>query len=268
MSFRAKRREFRDNLPEDEGAEMNDTTLQMLETIGGFKTRPKTALAPLPEGALIPVGDGALQMGGYRLTRVGLVAEEGATVETWQQLGGLLFSLEGAIQWLIGDWIINGEFQWGQTYDEMERISGRENATLRDYVYVASNVQLSVRTDKLSFSHHKLVASRTEENQCEWLVWAIENKISVAKMRDAMDGVDHPPAPSLNATIAKPKKSSTGGYKPPRPVTQAKGAVSYTLDLVTRKPINEFTDDERGAVRERMPYLRDLLAWLDRELGE
>lgn len=236
----------------------NDQTMALFEEMMGkaVRQRPDSSAISIPEGALIPVGDGVLQMGGYRLTRVGLVVEEDATVETWQQLGVLLFSLEGSIQWLIGDWIINGETQWGQTYDEMERISGRENATLRDYVYVSRHVQLSVRTDNLSFGHHKLVAAYPEADQRKWLEWAAQARASVADLRKALNGIGD-----------GNDGGSSNGYKPPKQVARAKAPISYTLDLVTRKPTSEFSVQERAAIQERIPYWQDVMDWLNQEFG-
>ena len=44
-------------------------------------------------------------------------------------------------------------------YDDIADETGYDKQALRDIKYVAQNVELSLRNDNLSFSHHKEVAS-------------------------------------------------------------------------------------------------------------
>lgn len=203
MSFRNKLQQRQQS--QEDAPVHNDQTMALFEEMMGKAVRQRSGADTItvPDGALIPVGDGALQMGGYRLTKVGLVAEESATIETWKQLGGMLFALEGSIQWLIGDWILNGEFQWGQTYEAMAEQTGYEVKTLREYKYVCRSVHLSIRMDKLSFGHHQLVAKLSQDEQVKWLEWAANcNPIpSVAEMRKAMRG--KPDKPTLPERVAE-----------------------------------------------------------------
>lgn len=132
-----------------------------------------------PDGSL-PFSDN------FRLTRVGLVTESIATIEEWQALGGLLRQLEGSIQWLIGDWMAYGERQWGKTYEQVEQETGYAYQTLRDYAYVSKAIDLSIRIDKLSHAHHRLVAALPREQQLHWLEQAAANGWSVAAMKKHM----------------------------------------------------------------------------------
>lgn len=136
--------------------------------------------------------DGKIRAGNFTLMPVGLHMEQAATVDEWREVGGILRRLDASIQWLIGDWMAYGERVWGQTYEQVAAETGYSYQTLRDYSWVARNVGLSIRIDKLSFSHHRLVASLSPEQQQEWLDYAVMNNLSLSQMRQAIEG--KPPA--------------------------------------------------------------------------
>ena len=124
----------------------------------------------------IAVGsDGAIAAYDYRLTGVGLdPAAQSTDKANWEQLGQLLFRFDRSLQWLIGDWLLQGEDNnWGR-HEEIAAELGYEVRTLYDYRYVARKVDFSVRTEKLSFGHHKLVAHLDTEQQRFWLERAVE----------------------------------------------------------------------------------------------
>lgn len=145
----------------------------------------------VPANALIALGDGSMQFGNYTLTTRGLIGGEDAEPEQWQLLGNLLQKLEGAIQWLIGDWVLQAERKWGATYETVAEKTGYAYDTLKDYAYVARNVEMSVRTDQLSFGHHKLVAAMPVDEQRAWLDWALSQNASISQLRKKI----HPPTP-------------------------------------------------------------------------
>lgn len=145
----------------------------------------------VPANALVALEDGSMQFGSYTLTVKGLLGGDDADRAQWKLLGKVLERLEGAIQWLIGDWVLQAEYKWGEKYDVVAQKTGYSPATLKDYVYVARNVKMSVRTDKLSFGHHKRVADLPEEDQRAWLEWAVSQNASISQLRKALK----PPTP-------------------------------------------------------------------------
>lgn len=150
-----------------------------------------SALSDIRNGkppAIVPVtDDGRLEFRGWQLTPVGLVPPTNADVESYKEIGRTLLRLDSSMQWLIGDWINTGDnFQWGETYNLIADEFGYEPKTLRQYAYVARNVEMSVRTDKLSFGHHERVASMEPEAQEHWLERAANEGLSISKMRAAI----------------------------------------------------------------------------------
>lgn len=129
--------------------------------------------------------DGQLVPGPFELKATGLVVKGKPTAKQWDQAGGMLCQAHGALQWWIGDWLLYGEGkpEWGDKYAEACERFGREEQTLKNYKWVASEVQLSVRTDNLSWEHHKLVAPFTTSKQKRLLRKAEKEGWSVAELR-------------------------------------------------------------------------------------
>lgn len=138
--------------------------------------------------ALVPAADGTMRFRDYILTRRGLMMTGEVDTEAWEQLGQLLFSLEGAIQFLIGDWLLQAERQYGYTYKQIAEHFGRDVETMYTYVWVCKNVNFSTRIEKLSFGHHRLVAGLPEDRQRELLEQAAERDLSVRAFEKLIKG--------------------------------------------------------------------------------
>lgn len=136
--------------------------------------------------------DGTLYLGAFILTPVGLKVQGQIDEDDWLAVGGALRRLQSSLQWLIGDWLLVGEREWGVTYEKVAALTGYDVATLRDCAYVSSHVRMSIRIDKLSWTHHRLIAALPEDEQRQWLKWAASQpkRPSVAALRAALQGVE------------------------------------------------------------------------------
>jgi len=105
----------------------------------------------------------------FRLTSLSLVVEGTPSLSEWQEAGRLLGKASGAVQWWIGDWLTYGNQKYGEMYKDAEKLTELENKTLRNFKYVASKVEMSLRRDILDWHHHALVASLNPKKQQYWL---------------------------------------------------------------------------------------------------
>jgi len=163
----------------------------------------------LPDDALVPADDGTMTFRGFTLTATGLVPNEDASPESWDQVGDLLFRLEGALQWLIGDWLVGMERRYGVTYQQVAEKVGRDKDTLYNYVWVASRIEISRRREILFFGHHQSVAGLPPDEQDQWLDMAEVEGWSISRLRKAIRD-DRP-------TLPKPQgyeRLFDGGNKP------------------------------------------------------
>lgn len=101
----------------------------------------------------------------------------------WISAGRRLGAIGRCSQWWIGDWIRYGTSKWGEKYVEAARITGYDVASLRNMAWVASQFELSLRNDKLTWSHHVLLAPLDPAEQKRWLDRACAERLSVADLR-------------------------------------------------------------------------------------
>ena len=119
----------------------------------------------------------------FRLHKNGLSPIGKPTFTNWQECGVFIQEAEKSVQFWIGDWLNFGEKAWGKKYEEALEKTGLDYQTLRDYKWVASKVPLSSRNDKLSFHHHREVASLTPEKQTYLLNKAASLSWSLIKLK-------------------------------------------------------------------------------------
>jgi len=98
-----------------------------------------------------------------------LTLREGLSWERWVEIGNTLQQMEKSVNWWVGDWLQYGERTYGEKYTQAVEATGMKAQTLMNYAWVASKVNLCVRRDSLSWSHHKEVASLPEPKQAQWL---------------------------------------------------------------------------------------------------
>ena len=144
-------------------------------------------------------------------SRVGFDLPDSLTSDEWQSIAEMVISADNGMQWLIGDIIrrYREEWGWGNMYDVAGEMFPRyKEKALRNMVYVASNIQLSLRKDNLSWTHHMVVASCTDAQQAEYLQYAVDHPMSVSEFKDYVRG----------------RQGDKPARRLPRPLTEEEGA--------------------------------------------
>ena len=137
------------------------------------------------------MSEDTLQVGAkFKTSAVGLVAKGKATIVEWEIALSVACGIAKSSPWWIGDLLNIGEHTYGEKYSQALNDTGFDPGYLRNLSYVCGRVQLSLRSDKLHFSHHVLVASREPDEQKKWIILAVNNKWTVKQMREAMQGKD------------------------------------------------------------------------------
>lgn len=140
--------------------------------------------SPAPNG-IVPQPDGSLSYNDMRITQKGIdLSQTEIAQDEFAVFFDFILRLEGSIQFVIGDLVVYGKaHKWEDVFQQIAAESGREISTLYDYSWVCGNIPFSVRTEKLAFGHHKLVASMKPADMQKWLAAAEREGWSVSQMR-------------------------------------------------------------------------------------
>jgi hypothetical protein len=117
------------------------------------------------------------------LSKIAWVPQRDLGHSDWLAAGRRLGAIGRCSQWWIGDWVRYGTARWGEKYAEAARVTGYDVASLRNMAWVASRFDLSLRNDKLTWSHHVLLAPLESAEQRRWLQRASDERLSVADLR-------------------------------------------------------------------------------------
>lgn len=124
-----------------------------------------------------------IEYSGFRLTKTRLKPIGKPTFKQWEECGKFIKKAEQSIQFWVGDWINYGEKSYGNKYTKALETTDYEQATLHNTSYVARKVEPSLRSEDLTFSHHKEVAPLKPKEQKEFLDKAEKDKLSVSELK-------------------------------------------------------------------------------------
>lgn len=116
-------------------------------------------------------------------TEIGWLPQGDMPFEQWEQAGRRLLRVGRAVQFWIGDWILYGERNYGDTYRTAIDRTGYEYQTLANIVTVCREIESSRRREQLTFTHHAEVAPLEHGRQEELLDRAVTEGWSTAHLR-------------------------------------------------------------------------------------
>jgi N6-adenosine-specific RNA methylase IME4 len=130
------------------------------------------------------------QNGFFKPTATGLVITGEPPYEIWEAYGKKLRFVEGAIAWLVGDWLNYGELHYGELYAQALD-AGAPPQTWMNYKWVAGRFETSRRREVVSFTHHSEVAALDPEIADALLSAAAEKHLSSRDLRTLVRHLRH-----------------------------------------------------------------------------
>ena len=114
------------------------------------------------------------------VSRIGLQISDKLSVEEWQELATSIGEAASSIAFIVGDWLVYGQSLFGTggepdrkvdhpSYQLALKATGLDLSTLQNYAYVSRNVPYSLRTERLSWEHHRLMAKLPEGDMQDWI---------------------------------------------------------------------------------------------------
>ena len=114
------------------------------------------------------------------VSRIGLQISDKLSVEEWQELATSIGEAASSIAFIVGDWLVYGQSLFGTDGDPDRKVdhpsyqlalkaTGLDLSTLQNYAYVSRNMPFSLRNERLSWEHHRLMAKLPEGEQQDWI---------------------------------------------------------------------------------------------------
>jgi hypothetical protein len=115
------------------------------------------------------------------ITRLGMRINGNLSVEEWQELATCIGELATSIAFIVGDWLVYGQQSlfgidgWPDrrvkhaNYDFALKSTGLDLSTLQNYAYVSRSIPYSVRSERLSWEHHRLLAKLPDADMQNWI---------------------------------------------------------------------------------------------------
>lgn len=142
---------------------------------------PNTSSVEIMSSEIIKAGDGTIHLSSLGVQFDGDVPEQSVD-NLLRDIG----SVTRGCMFVIGDAINYAEGKWGDKYEHWIAVSGLEYGTLRNAASVARKVHLSLRSDNLTYDHHKMIAPLPPDEQRHWLDLAEEKGMSSRRLRKSL----------------------------------------------------------------------------------
>jgi hypothetical protein len=134
-----------------------------------------------------------IQTAKVSLTTVGLTVIGALEYDEWLDLMKTLVRLETAFQFAIGDALIFGEAAYGEKYSQAMDATGLSYQSLANMVWVSKHVPIPNRLEDVSWTHHRVVASASVEDQPGLLAMARDQRMSASALHAHMTGKESRP---------------------------------------------------------------------------
>jgi N6-adenosine-specific RNA methylase IME4 len=186
-----------------------------------------------------------------QLNKTNLVFKRDVNKDEWMQVFKGLKTIEGCVQFWIGDALAYRQQKWGM-YDDIAEEVGINKKELSDLKWVAENVKSSGRQENLSYNHHREVAKLEPNKQEQFLNKAVEEKLSVRDLReeikkDARKDLKQPEFPNNKYRVIYADPPWAYNDKCENGAIQSRGAnevyPTMSLDEICTLPIEDLSQD-------------------------
>jgi hypothetical protein len=127
------------------------------------------------------------------ISPIGLQFTGELTLDEWKSLAPALGQAARSVAFVIGDWLVYGDSLFGTDgpptrrvaavlYEYATKHTGIDIPTLQNFAYVSRNVPYPLRTEQLSWEHHRLLAKLPEPEQASWIQTCISENQSGQRM--------------------------------------------------------------------------------------
>lgn len=125
---------------------------------------------------------------GVHGTPTGLAFTGDLPFDQWEVLLNRLYTMNGAIQWMLGDALNYGNARYGEKYSQALESTKLTYSALANFSWVARSVPPENRNANLSWTHHRIVSKLDLEEQKKVLDEAERKGWSVDTLTEVVRG--------------------------------------------------------------------------------
>lgn len=127
------------------------------------------------------------------ISRTGMLITGKLSVEEWRDLAPSIGEVASSIAFIVGDWLVYGQGRFGgdgspaskvngQAYKLALAATGLDLSTLQNYAYVSRSIPYQMRSERLSWEHHRLLAKLPDEEIQSWLAACVAEEDAGRRM--------------------------------------------------------------------------------------
>ena len=136
------------------------------------------------------------------LSPIGMQVHGDLTPAEWEALAESIGQAARSIGFIVGDWLVYGQGLFGidgfpdkkvdhASYELAIDATGLDRSTLQNYAYVSRSIPFSLRTEQLSWEHHRLMAKLPGDQQEQWIQRCLDEeqagrRISTRRLRKSI----------------------------------------------------------------------------------
>ena len=114
------------------------------------------------------------------VSRVGMLIKGKLSVEEWRDLAPSIGEVASSIAFIVGDWLVYGQGRFGNDTTPASKVDGHsyqlalaatglDLSTLQNYAYVSRSIPYQMRSERLSWEHHRLLAKLPDDEIQSWI---------------------------------------------------------------------------------------------------
>ena len=127
------------------------------------------------------------------ISPIGMQITRELTFNEWSELAAHIGRAARSVAFIVGDWLVYGQSLFGTEGDPDKQVdhasyelaiaaTGLDRSTLQNYAYVSRSIPYSLRSERLSWEHHRVLAKLPPADIKDWIDACVAEEEAGRKM--------------------------------------------------------------------------------------
>jgi hypothetical protein len=125
------------------------------------------------------------------------------SLDEWRDLAPSIGEVASSIAFIVGDWLVYGQGCFGNDTTPASKVDGHsyqlalaatglDLSTLQNYAYVSRSIPYALRSERLSWEHHRLLAKLPDDEIQSWIATCVAEdsagrRMSTRRLRKSLN---------------------------------------------------------------------------------